>query len=120
MESLKEHNADIDDDDDSTTDSSDRAENNYWEALQDLSDSIAEGDKNFSNLSDLFPDEDDEDITRDDVINDIFGHVSDMTQEGSTSEKLGEFITLNKDDTLSETETQTFPEELSVTKLADF
>ncbi len=91
MQTLSER--DNDDEDLSTS------EKRYWDNLQKLSDGIGEGNLSGVNLKSIFPD-DDAEIGISDVVDDIFGSVPDIIEDGAISPKLAEFVSGITHDTL--------------------
>jgi hypothetical protein len=109
MQTLNERDNDADDD-------LSTSEKRYWDNLQKLSDGITDGNLSGINLNIIFPD-DDAEISASDVVDDIFGNVPDIIEDGTVSPKLGEFIASITNDSL---DIESFITQLTDDELAEF
>ena len=94
MQKINNYKSNLDDDSDV-----DKDEEKYWEALEELSSAISSGDAgslSSTTLGRLFPKDDDDEIEVGDVVDDIFGKVSEILDEGGTSSEVGDFISAVK------------------------
>lgn len=92
----------------------------YFKALEKLADGITKGSLSGVNLKAIFPN-DRSDMTISEVVEDIFGHVSEIYTENANSENIVAFINGFKDGTLDSTqEMVAFINNLSIHDLAEF
>ncbi|MFT6212287.1 MAG: hypothetical protein ACJARD_000406 [Alphaproteobacteria bacterium] len=91
---------------------SDDSESDLGEALQSITDNIADGsDISTNDIKTLF-DEDEDNLS--DYVSDIFNIIEDYEEEGTISKEIQDFISILGNDGLTEDEAQTFLAGLSI------